>query len=263
MIYNSQRSKLIIKEYGRHIQQLVDYTKTLTDREERNNYAKTIIELMGMLFPHLKNVEDFRHKLWDHLFIMAEFNLDVDSPYPIPTKEVKEARPAPLKYPKNSIKFRHYGKNVEILIEKAIAETNLEKQTDFAQGIATVMKMTYRSFNREGVTDDTIREDLRMMSDGILNLSNEVDIEQGVKRNINIDNSEGVPPRRKMFNNNRNGNNNNNRNGNNNNNRNNNGNGNNRNGNNNNNNRNNNNNNRNNNNNKPRFNNNRPNGNVQ
>ena len=153
------------------------------DRERRNQLAKATIEMMGMLFPHLKNVEDFRHKLWDHLFVMSDFKLDVESPYPIPTSETIVSKPKQLKYPRHTLKFRHYGHNVEILIDKAISENGEEKKAQFAESIATVMKMTYRNWNNEDVNDDTIQDDLRMMSEGILSLDEDQRIQNMQLRN--------------------------------------------------------------------------------
>ncbi len=176
MQYNTLRGKLNIKEYGRHMQKVVEYIIAIEDREKRNQFAKSTIELMGMLFPHLKNVEDFRHKLWDHLFIMSDFKLDVDSPYPTPTPETVVAKPKLLKYPRHKVKFRHYGHNVEVLIDKALAETDAEKKAHFAESIATVMKMTYRNWNNEDVNDDTIKDDLRMMSGNELYLDEDQSI---------------------------------------------------------------------------------------
>jgi Domain of unknown function (DUF4290) len=211
MQYNTERGKLIIKEYGRHIQKVVSHIMTVEDREKRNQLTKSVIELMGMLFPHLKNVEDFRHKLWDHLFVMSEFKLDVDSPYPIPTAETLIAKPNRLKYPRHKVKFRHYGHNVEVLINKALTENDEKKKEFFAESIATVMKMTYRNWNNEDVNDDTIKDDLRMMSEGVLSLDDEQRIQNMQLRN---DFSKGVSPqnnRRNFGGNNRRNNNNNNR----------------------------------------------------
>ena len=117
MEYNTTRSYLTMREYGRHIQKMVDYLLTIEDKEKRQRNAMSLIELMGFLNPHLKNVEDFRHKLWDHLFLISDFKLDVESPYPIPTRETLKAKPEPLKYPKRYPKFNHLGKNIEIVIE--------------------------------------------------------------------------------------------------------------------------------------------------
>jgi len=199
MQYNSQRGEIIIREYGRHIQKMVDIITAIEDREKRNHYAKYAIEMMGMLFPHLKNVEDFRHKLWDHLFIMSDFKLDVDSPYPTPTRETVIAKPKRLKYPKHKVEFRHYGHNVEILIEKALKETDAEKQKEFAQGIATVMKMTYRNWNSDDVNDDTIKDDLRMMSDGVLALDEDQRIANMQQRQFHQNNNNRNNKNKKPF----------------------------------------------------------------
>ena len=122
MEYNTTRNHLTMKEYGRHIQKMIEYIRTIKDREERQKQAYGVIELMGFLNPHLKNVEDFRHKLWDHLFLISEFDLDVDSPYPIPTRETLKAKPNPLHYPKRYPRFNHLGKNIETVIGKALGK---------------------------------------------------------------------------------------------------------------------------------------------
>ena len=111
--YNSQRSHLIIPEYGRHLQKLIDQATAIEDKAERNKAAKYIISVMGSLNPHLRDVLDFQHKLWDQLFIMSDFNLDVDSPYPIPSKDILTQKPDRLKYPQNFPKYRFYGNNIK------------------------------------------------------------------------------------------------------------------------------------------------------
>src|SRR5690606_7842730 len=125
------RNRLIMKEYGRHIQKMIDYVITIEDRDKRQKNAQALIELMGFLNPHLKNVEDFRHKLWDHLFLISDFKLDVDSPYPIPTRETLKPRPKALPYPKKYPKYSHLGKNLELVINKALKEENPEKRSGF------------------------------------------------------------------------------------------------------------------------------------
>ena len=117
-----------MREYGRHIQTMVDYLLTIEDKEKRQQQAHCVIELMGFLNPHLRNVEDFKHKLWDHLFIVSDFKLDVESPYPIPTRETLKAKPKPLPYPKRKPRYNHLGKNIEIIIDKALQEENPEKK---------------------------------------------------------------------------------------------------------------------------------------
>lgn len=168
MEYNTARNHLVIKEYGRHIQKMVDHILTIEDREKRQAQAMGIIELMGFLNPHLKNVEDFRHKLWDHLFLISDFKLDVDSPYPIPTREVLQAKPAPLPYPKRYPKFSHLGKNLEVIIDKAKKEQDPEKRIGFTNTIAYYMKLAYSNWHKELVHDDSIRAELSTLTNGEL-----------------------------------------------------------------------------------------------
>jgi hypothetical protein len=172
MEYNTTRSYLIMKEYGRHIQKMVEYLLTIKDREERQRNAYAVIELMGFLNPHLKNVEDFRHKLWDHLFLISDFALDVDSPYPIPTRETLKAKPEVLSYPKKYPKFNHLGKNIEVVIDKALKEENPEKKQGFANAIAYYMKLTYSNWHKELVHDDTIQNELSSITNGELEFNN-------------------------------------------------------------------------------------------
>ena len=172
MEYNTTRKYLIMREYGRHIQKMVDYLLTIDDKEKRQRNAMALIELMGFLNPHLKNVEDFRHKLWDHLFLISDFKLDVESPYPIPTRETLKARPERLGYPKKYPKFNHLGKNIEIVINKALKEENPEKRQGFANSIAYYMKLTYSNWHKELVHDDNIQTELNSITDGQLEFNN-------------------------------------------------------------------------------------------
>jgi Domain of unknown function (DUF4290) len=168
MEYNTGRNHLIMKEYGRHIQKMVEYLLTINDKEERQRNAYAVIELMGFLNPHLKNVEDFRHKLWDHLFLISDFTLDVESPYPIPTRETLKAKPDVLAYPKRYPKFNHLGKNIEVIIDKALKEENPEKKQGFANAIAYYMKLTYSNWHKELVHDDNIQNELSSITKGEL-----------------------------------------------------------------------------------------------
>jgi hypothetical protein len=172
MEYNTGRNHLMMKEYGRHIQKMVEYLLSIQDREERQRNAYAVIELMGFLNPHLKNVEDFRHKLWDHLFLISDFALDVDSPYPIPTKETLKARPEVMAYPKRYPKFNHLGKNIEVVIDKALKEENPEKKQGFANAIAYYMKLTYSNWHKELVHDDNIQTELSAITKGELEFNN-------------------------------------------------------------------------------------------
>jgi hypothetical protein len=172
MEYNTTRNYLVIREYGRHIQKMVEYIQTIEDPEKRQRNAQVVIELMGVLNPHLKNVEDFRHKLWDHLFLISDFKLDVQSPYPIPTRETLKAKPDPLPYPKRYPKFSHLGKNLEIIINKALSEQDMEKRQGFANAIAYYMKLAYSNWHKDMVHDDAIQSELTNITQGQLEFTN-------------------------------------------------------------------------------------------
>lgn len=155
-------------EYGRNIQKMVGYILSIEDKELRQKNAYAIIELMGVLNPHLKNVEDFRHKLWDHIYRISDFQIDIDSPYPVPTKEQLLQKPAPLPYPKRTNKNRHIGKNIGQVIDKAIANDDEHKRKGFVNSIAYYMKLSYANWHKEQVQDDIIKEELRILSGGVL-----------------------------------------------------------------------------------------------
>src|SRR6476646_4475832 len=172
MEYNTTRNHLTMKEYGRHIQKMVEHVLTIEDPERRQKNAQVLIELMGFLNPHLKNVEDFRHKLWDHLFYISDFKLEVESPYPIPQKETYKAKPDPIPYPKRHPKYSHLGKNLELIINKALKEENPEKKQGFANAIAYYMKLTYSNWHKELMHDDSIQNELSSMTNGELEFNN-------------------------------------------------------------------------------------------
>jgi len=161
-----------MREYGRHVQKMVEHTMTIEDPERRQRNAQAVIELMGFLNPHLKNVEDFRHKLWDHLFLISDFKMDVKSPYPIPTRETLKAKPDPLPYPKRHPKFSHLGKNLEVIIDKALQEENPEKKLGFANAVAYYMKLAYNNWHKEIVHDDAIQSELSSITNGQLTFTN-------------------------------------------------------------------------------------------
>ncbi|WP_136668737.1 DUF4290 domain-containing protein [Flavobacterium sp. H122] len=169
--YNSERKSLIIPEYGRHLHKLIDQAVALENREEKNKLAKYIISVMGSMNPHLRDVPDFQHKLWDQLFIMSNFQLDVDSPYPIPTKEVLHLKPAPLPYPQNFPKYRFYGNNITYMIAKALEWEDGDLKNALIRVIANHMKKCYLSWNKDTVTDAVIFEHLYELSDGKINLT--------------------------------------------------------------------------------------------
>ncbi|PVH23892.1 DUF4290 domain-containing protein [Sphingobacterium corticibacter] len=168
--YNSTRSHLILAEYGRNVQNMVDYICTISDREERNRLAQVVIDMMGVLNPHLRDVSDFKHKLWDHLYIISDFKIDVDSPYPIPERGQLRQKPETLAYPQKRIRYKHYGRTVEDMINKAIAQPEPEYTERMALSIANFMKMAYLSWNKDSVSDEHIIQDLKELSKGALTL---------------------------------------------------------------------------------------------
>jgi hypothetical protein len=172
MEYNSTRPKLIISEYGRNIQKMVDYVKTIEDREKRNKLTEAIITVMGQLNPHLRDVEDFKHKLYDHLHIMSNFELDVDAPYPKPAKETFEAKPEKVPYPSSDIKYGHYGKIIQKFINQAAEELDEEKRSEMGLALANLMKRSYLEYNRDSVRDDMIVEQLEQLSKGKVSVKN-------------------------------------------------------------------------------------------
>jgi hypothetical protein len=174
--YNSTRNKLILSEYGRNVQNMVKYIVALPTKEERNRYAQVVIDLMGFLNPHLRDVADFKHKLWDHLHIISDFQIDVDSPYPKPLPEAIHLKPEPLRYPHQRIKYKHYGKTIELMIEKAKNIDDPDRKRHMVQAVANFMKMAYVQWNKDSVTDESILSDLYALSGGQLKLEENINL---------------------------------------------------------------------------------------
>ena len=169
--YNTERPHLHIPEYGRHFQKMVDYACSIEDREERNKVAKSIISVMGNLQPHLRDVPDFQHKLWDQLFIMSDFKLEVDSPFPITAKEVLQQRPEPLDYPQNYPKYRFYGNNIKRMIDVAVKWEKGDLRDGLEYAIANHMKKCYLNWNKDSVEDAVIFDHLKELSNGEIDLA--------------------------------------------------------------------------------------------
>jgi len=174
MEYNTIRPRLTITEYGRNIQKMIEYTITIEDRNVRSKMARGIILAMGQVNPSQKDAGDFKHKLWDHLFVMSDFKLDVDSPYPMPTPEVLKLKSKPLEYPNKKILFRHYGKNIEIIIKQAMTLEDCPERENLVKNIANNLKKSYLTWNRDTVSDEVIAEHLEMMSEGKLKLGENI-----------------------------------------------------------------------------------------
>ena len=218
MQYNTTRELMKIREYGRNVHNMVAHLLTIEDREKRQQNAEVIIEVMAILNPQANSMEDYRHKLWDHLFLIADYKLDVDCPYEIPTQELKQRKPDPIPYPKNKIRWNHFGKTFEKIYEKALLETDEEKKQGFIQVLALFMKVAYSNWHKEAVHDDMIKDELFSMSKGQLTYDPSIKFKDFVDSTdlptINPVNPQGLSKRAFNRNNNNRGNNNNNRNGN-------------------------------------------------
>ncbi len=168
MEYNTTRSQLLMPEYGRNVQKMIEYLKTVEDPEKRLRNAEVIIELMGTLNPHLKTIEDYKHKLWDHLYQMTGFSLEVDSPYPAPTAEAIFKKPEVLPYPQKRLEHRHLGHNITALLDRAMVETDPDKKHGLTQTVGYYMKLAYGNWHKEPVHDDMIKNELKEISGGLL-----------------------------------------------------------------------------------------------
>lgn len=188
MEYNTTRSKLLMPEYGRNVQKMIEYLLTVEDQQKRLRNAEVIIELMGTLNPHLKTIEDYKHKLWDHLYQMTDFTLEVDSPYPKPTAEEVFKKPIRLDYPQSPVLHKHLGKNLQALLEKAMAEENEEKRHGLTQAVGYYMKLAYANWHREPIHDDMIKAELNEITGGKLRY------EPGGYK-VPYDNRQGFKPR--------------------------------------------------------------------
>ncbi|MGM0665699.1 MAG: DUF4290 domain-containing protein [Bacteroidota bacterium] len=163
--YNTQRQKMALPEYGRNVQKMVDHIKTIKDRDERSRAARAIIQIMGNLNPNLRDSGDVRHKLWDHLTIIADFELDIDAPYPPPEKEVLLEKPEEVGYKKGEVKYLHYGRMIEMMIDEACKMEEGEKKDYLVMLIANQMKKASATWNRSQINDDVILKDLLELSD--------------------------------------------------------------------------------------------------
>ena len=174
MQYNTQQKRMSLPEYGRSIQNMVDYAVTIPDRAERQRCANTIINIMGNMFPHLRDVPDFKHKLWDHLAIMSDFKLDIDYPYEIIRKDNLSTKPDSVSYPHVSMQYRHYGHLLETLIKKACAFPEGNEKDNLVALICNHMKKDYMAWNKDTVDDRKIAEDLYELSDGKLQMTDDI-----------------------------------------------------------------------------------------
>lgn len=198
MQYNTQRSKLIISEYGRNIQVMAEIASEIEDREERNRAAKAIIQLMAIMTPQVREEEDYQRKLWDHLHIISHFELDVDAPYPKPIVENKPVGRKPS-YPRRKMRYAHYGNFIEGFIKKGAELPDGAEKEALTEVIANMMKRNYLNWNRDSVNDEMIKEQLSDLSNGKLlfkethRLSSTNEILQQNKHNSQVGNTMNRP----------------------------------------------------------------------
>ena len=178
MEYNTSRNKLILPEYGRNIQKMVEHIITIEDREERNQAAQEIINIMGRMNPHLRDINDFKHKLWDQLMLMSDFKLDIDSPYPIPTRETFEEKPKKIEYTTGKIKYRYLGRIMEKLVKAATEIEDEEERAELVKIITNHMKKSYLIWNRDVVEDQVIFDVLKEMSGGKLEVAKDAKLSE-------------------------------------------------------------------------------------
>jgi hypothetical protein len=174
--YNTQRKRMALPEYGRNVQKMIDHIKTIENRDERNRAAKTVIQVMGNLNPHLRDEGDFKHKLWDHLALIADFELDIDSPYPTPEETKFREKPKQIPYQQGNIRFLHYGRVIELMIDAATEMKDGEEKEYLTNLIVNQMKKSYITWNRGQVADEVIIGDLKLLSRGKLKMTEGVKI---------------------------------------------------------------------------------------
>lgn len=167
MQYHTQKEPLILAEYGRHIQDMVNHTMSLTDKEERNKAAKAVVQVMSQLNPSYKENDELQHKLWDDLHVMSNYQLDVDAPYPMPERK-ETIVPEKIDYPDQKFSYKHYGKIIDGLIEGARAMEDAEEKKALTEMIANLMKKSYLNYNRDSVNDEMLADQLKKMSEGEL-----------------------------------------------------------------------------------------------
>lgn len=198
MDYNSNRKKLLLPEYGRHIQKMVNHCLAIQDKEDRTKCANSIIGNMGNMFPHLRDVNDFKHKLWDHLAIMSDFNLDIETPFELPEKETLFQRPEKLAYNNQNMRYRHYGRTIERMIEKACEMEEGEHKKHLIMLIANNMKKSLLLWNKDFPGDERVFADIRVLSRNKLEIGDDLKIPEQKDYTQNLNRNKKKRPFKKQ-----------------------------------------------------------------
>jgi hypothetical protein len=169
--YNTQRPHIILKEYGRNVQKLLEYIRNNPDKDKRTELAYTLIELIKQLTPTIKDQPENPQRVWDDLYIIADFNLDINSPYPVPAREILFKKPDRVEYPQSQVRFKHYGKNIEKLVKEALKIEDAQEREDAIIYLGKLMKTFYGNWNKETIDDSVILKDIQAMSGGALNMT--------------------------------------------------------------------------------------------
>lgn len=169
--YNTERPHLILKEYGRNVQKLVEYIRTISDKDKRTELAYTLIELIKQLTPTIGDQPENPQRVWDDLYIIADFNLDINSPYPVPAREILYKKPDKVEYPQSQVRFKHYGKNIEKLVIEALKKDDPQERQDAIIYLGKLMKTFYGNWNKETLDDSVILRDIQAMSGGALDMT--------------------------------------------------------------------------------------------
>ena len=183
--YNTQREKLHMPEYGRHVQKMIEYVAALPSKEKRNEQIQSVVQVMGTLNPQLRDINDFKHKLWDHVHIISDFNIDIDSPYATPTRESLATAPNPIPLQKTPVKAAHYGRNIQNMIEVIAQREDDEVKTYMIKTLASYMKQQYLIWNKDSVSEETIFNDIHKLSDGRITVPEGVHIGMGINNSSN------------------------------------------------------------------------------
>ena len=166
LLYNTERKSLRLPEYGRNVQKMIEYLRSIPDREQRNQQARAVVKVMEILNPQVHLQENYEQKLWDHLFIISDFDLDVDSPYPMPSRETLDTPPAVIPVNKKPVKAYHYGRNIENMIDLVAQKEDGEVKTAMIRSLAIYMRQQYLIWNKDSVSEETIFQDIERLSDG-------------------------------------------------------------------------------------------------
>jgi hypothetical protein len=191
--YNTQRPSIILKEYGRNVQKLVEYIRSLPSKEKRTELAYTLIELIKQLTPTIKDQPENPQRVWDDLYIIANFNLDINSPYPVPEPDILFKKPERVAYPQSQVRFKHYGKNIEKLVIEALKKEDPQERQDAIIYLGKLMKTFYGNWNKETLDDSVILKDIQEMSGGALNMTIEKVREDNLFEKLYKDRKKGKP----------------------------------------------------------------------